>query len=145
MNQHDIIKLAFFDELEKIERQKLAKPDREEAMASLQRLERMDQTRPTGPELARGAIAGTSLGVAGNLLNSTIAGTRAPLRAAVAGGPTLGKQIMGAAIPGVIFGAALPVVKRKLDESAEKETLRAHLGMSRGGARSKMRQTLGVG
>lgn len=117
-----------------------------EAEGALKRLNKLDEAKPSGGELARGAIAGTGLSVAGNLLGSTISGTRAPLRAAVAGAPTLGKQIAGAAIPGVIVGAALPLVRRHMDVEAEKEKLRSHLGISNHGAvRSQIKQTLGVG
>lgn len=118
----------------------------DEANQALTRLHRLEESKPSGSDLVRGAVAGTGIGIAGNLAGSSIAGTRAPIRALVPGGPTLGRQIAGAAIPGVLFGAALPVLKRKMDEGAEVEKLRSNLGMSNvGSSRSKVRQVLGVG
>ncbi len=126
--------------------QKLAAVSADQANSALTRLKKLEESKPTGGEIARGAVAGASLGALGNVMGSTIAGTRAPLRALAAGGPTLGRQVAGSLAPGVLIGAALPILRRKMDEGAEVETLKNHLGMSqKGPVRSRVKQTLGVG
>jgi hypothetical protein len=110
---------------------------REEAEAALHRLNSLEDSRQSKGEIARGAIAGTGLGVVGSLMSSKIRGDVIK---------SLPRSIAAAAVPGMLVGAALPSVKQRMNEAAEKEKLRSHLGMSNvGGVRSAVKQTLGVG
>ena len=112
----------------------------DEANNALARLRKLEDNKPSGGELLRNTIAGTGLGVGANLLSTAIKAGPFPR------GVDLARHIAGAAIPGAVLGAGLPLARRKMDEGAEVEKLRAHLGVSRvNPTRSKIRQTLGVG
>ena len=130
-----------------------------EATSALKRLDKLERKKLTREELQRGALTGAIVGPAalaastlvgggaGKAIGQAIkkptwGGRAAGLGKAVFGG---GRRLLGAGTSGMVFATGLPTVRRKLDESAEKEKLREYLGVrKRGKLRSKIKRELGV-
>ncbi len=144
---------------------KLSATTREEAEGALKKLRKLEEEKLTGGQLARGALTGAivgpgaalaSKGVSGDLTKGIKGGVRKALKKAgpsrlgkakALGGALVGgiRGLGGSAASGAVFGAGLPVVRRKLDVEAEKEKLEQYLGRSRRGQfAGEVRKTLGV-
>lgn len=92
---------------------KLADVTRQEAQRSLERLEGIDAGRPTGGQLARGALVGSIAGPVASNLNRLIGKGEFHSPREIAG------QIAG----GLIMGTAVPLAKREVDAFAERKVL----------------------
>jgi len=152
--------LAFSDEF-----LKLSAITREEAGEALKKLKKLEAEKLTAGELARGGMTGAIVGpgaalaskaVSGELTRGIKGGVTTALKGAGPGrlgkGKALGKALVGgvrglggSAASGAVFGAGLPVVRRKFDVGAEKEKLEQYLGKSRRGRfAGEVKKTLGV-
>ncbi len=160
-----------FDSMNKTQSVKLAgdeAPTFSEASKALKRLDKLERNKMTREELQRGALTGSIIGptastaaklVSGDV-GKAIRGALAPaeIKGVLTAKTRVGKAkalglaaikgvrgMGGAAASGAVFGAGLPTVRRKLEESSEKEKLREYLGVrKRGKLRSKIKKELGV-
>ncbi len=151
---------AMFDELTKIAEDEV---ERSEAIGAIKRLRELEAKKPTGAQLARGALTGAMVGPAAALAGRAVSGqlgkgiregVGTAMQAPTKGGKALGlakalgggiRSLGGAAASGAVFGAALPTVRGHLESESEKETLRQYLGGGEKGlVRRKMKRTLGV-
>ena len=104
---------ACFDELEKIS----AVSD-EEARRSLDRLDQLEKSKPTGGQVARYGALGAGAGALGHVVSRAIeGGERSVTR----------RSALGAAAAGAIGMGAVPLVRGALDRHAEKGTLKKYL------------------
>jgi hypothetical protein len=141
---------------------------RSEAVGALKRLQKLERRKLKGEELARGALTGAVVGPTAALAAKTVSGdvgkaikgALAPdkVKGVLRAKTRLGKAkalglaaysglrgLGGAAASGAVFGSALPVVRRHLDESAEKEKLQQYLGTSKGGkVHRQIKRRLGI-
>ena len=127
-----------------------------QALKSLERLKQIEDNKPTGGEIARGALAGTAAGTAALTARSLVTGglvkgVRAAMTAPTTGGKLVGlgkgalEGLGSTAAGSAAFGATLPAARRYLDTEAEKATLRGYLGTSKKGRlRGKVTRVLGV-
>jgi hypothetical protein len=101
----------------------------DQALASLNRLESIEQTKPTLRQVGRyatlGAVAAPLAGAASNLMRG---------KPTLEGIGTLGKLREGVAkgIGGAITGGAVPLVRSHLDQKAEVGTLKQYLRQQEG-------------
>lgn len=102
---------ACFDELEKIS----AVSD-EEARRSLDRLDQLEKSKPTGGQVARYGALGAGAGALGHVVSR-----------AIEGGAVTRRSALGAAAAGAIGMGAVPLVRGALDRHAEKGTLKSYL------------------
>lgn len=130
-----------------------------EAVEALRRLRELEEKRPTGGQVARGALAGTAAGTLASLASDVAKGApgiresvgeamKAPTLAGKAGrlGLSALKGVAGKAAYAGTFGATMPVVRQYLDTGVEKAKLREYLGTNkRGRIRSEVVKTLGLG
>jgi len=137
---------SFFDEF-----LKLSAVTREEASKALSKLKELEEEKPTSAELGRGALTGAAVGPGAMIASSAAKGalSRRAVSEAVAGalkgakpgrlgklkalGGMVGGALAAPAASGAVFGAGLPIVRRKLDVEAEKERLRQYAGTSKRG------------
>lgn len=100
----------------------------EQAENALGRLRKLEREKPTAGQLARGAITGAVVSPTASLVGGLVGGTgpKGVFRSA--------RGALGSAVGGAVFGAALPMVRRRLDVEAEKGQLRAYLEKPRRGA-----------
>lgn len=103
----------------------------EDASHALRRYKQIENSRPSGSQIARYGALGAGVGVGATALKDYIAkGSRDVL-----GGP--GKRLRGAAaagIVGAVTSGGLPLLRSHLDQQAEKATLKTYLNQ-----RSSMR------
>ena len=108
-----------FDELVK-----LGAVSDEDARRSLDRLDQLEKSRPTGGQVARyGALGGAAGTVAGAIGNAIEHGSALK-------GSTPGEKFRNLAASGVkgaITGGAVPLVRAHLDQNAEKRTLKKYM------------------
>ena len=134
--------LAFSDEF-----LKLSAVTREEAEGALKRLKTLEETKPTGGQIARGALAGAGAGtlatIANNLVSGRIVGgIRDVVKAAPGGRAAMAKQVglsalgtLGGNIAGTTaFGAAMPILRGHLDRKAEIAKLKEYVGTQPAGS-----------
>lgn len=124
--------------------EKMAKPLRyEDAAEAAQRLEALEASKPTPAEIGRGAIAGAAAGTLGGITTSLIGGGaaqdfgkalkdakpgwRGKVTALGKGALTMGKHIGAGAAGTAAAVTAMPLIKRKLEQEAEKGRLRQYL------------------
>jgi hypothetical protein len=110
---------AFFDELEK-----LGAISHEQARRSLDRLSTLEQTKPTGGQVARygalGAMTVPAIGALGNV---------------IAGKPLGGaREIASQAVKGALTAGAVPFAQKALDRRAEMGTLQKFMQENAPGA-----------
>ena len=127
-----------------------------EAVKAINRLKKIEKNKPTGGEIARGALAGTAAGTTAMAARAAVSGEMAKGIRGALQAPTIGGKLLNlgrGALKGVgttaagsaAFGATLPAARRYLDTEAEKATLREYLGTSKGGkARQRVKRVLGV-
>jgi hypothetical protein len=138
---------------------KLAEITPEQASTALQRLEDLESAKPTGGQLARGALAGAaagpisllaSKGVSGEALRGLQSAVAAPGLAGKARGllqasKGAGRMVLERSAGGAALGAIMPNVKHRLDTEAEMAKLREFMGTSNTGpVRGVVKRTLGV-
>ena len=132
-------KVAFVDEF-----LKLAAVTPEEAEASFKRLKALEETKPTGGQIARGALAGTVGGAASQLARGLVTGDIVQGIRESMKEPTLsgfGKNLalrtlknVGGTVAGTAaFGSTLPLVRQHLDRQAEIAKLKEFLGQEQTG------------
>lgn len=144
---------AFLDELQKIAEDVSAR----EAVGALKRLKQLERDKPTGGQLARGALTGALVGPAASAANKLVSGglgeaaskamkgPKHPVGKALSLGAAAARGLAAPAASGAVFGAGLPMVRRQLDQGAEKAKLREYLGVAKGGkTRREAKKVLGV-
>lgn len=143
---------AMSDELLKIAQEVTAY----EATRALNKLRELEAKKPTGSEIARGALAGGTAGTVASLARSAVSGGLAKsVREAMQAPTIVGKagRLTSSALSGAgqsmagsaAFGSTLPFVRGYLDREAEKAKLREYLGVAKGGkVRRKAKRVLGV-
>lgn len=151
---------TMFDELTKFAESEV---DTAEAVGALKRLRKLEAKKPSGAQLARGALTGALVGpaallasqaVKGGLGKNIVGGISKAWKAPTKAGKALGlakalgsgvRGLSGAAASGAVFGAGLPTLRGHLESEAEKATIRQYLGGEDAGTmRGKVRRTLGV-
>lgn len=120
---------AFIIELEKLgavtEGQLKAAADvtRDDASAALDRLKRLEGGRPTSGQLLRGAAIGALTGPLASNVNKLIS----------KGEFHSPREIAGQVAGGLIMGTAVPLVRQKIESSAERKTLKDYVNAGHGG------------
>lgn len=125
---------------------KLAAVTPEEAAAAYQKLQKLESQTPTAAELGRGALAGSAVGIlstgASNLASGNLKrGVQNALKEKTWGGrlKAMGRSALqagaGSAAGSATFGAALPLIRRRLDRNAEIAKLKEFVGQEPGEGR----------
>jgi hypothetical protein len=121
--------LAFADELGKLDavtpgQLKVASEvSREDAQAALQRLQRLEASGPTRGQLLRGAAIGALTGPLASNVSKVIS----------QGEFHSPREIAGQVAGGLIMGTAVPLVRQKIESTAERRTLKDYVDAGHGG------------
>ena len=137
-----------------------------EAQDALSRLKRLEETKPSAGELARGAAVGATVSPIATLAARGIGGeyafgdltkkltdaaekspkgltNRLALKSPLAAKALLGTRSMGAAATmGAFFGGAMPAVRSELERGAERKKLRTYLGQQQQAEPGYLRQLI---
>ncbi len=145
---------AMSDELLKIAEEEITA---QEAVQAMKRLRKLEREKPTGGQLARGALTGALVGPAAATASKLVGGgmgeaarkamskSKHPVGKALALGSAAVRGLAAPAASGAVFGAGLPIVRGELERGSEKAKLREYLGVARGGkVRRKAKRVLGV-
>jgi hypothetical protein len=114
---------------------KLAEVTREDASAALERLQQIEQSGPTRAQLIRGAAVGA--------LTSPLASNVSKMISK--GELHTPREIAGQVAGGLIMGTAVPMMRRKVESTAERRTLRDYVDAGHGGRlANQIQDTLGT-
>jgi hypothetical protein len=102
-----------------------------EAEAALHRLRRLEETKPTADQAARGALVGSVVGPVAGVLNRAISGPAARTGPVVPGA----RALIAMGVHGGLFGGLMPVITSKLERQAERRKLQRFLD-ARSGTKS---------
>ncbi len=127
----EVSKSAMLDELQAMNAitagqfKKLAEEmSREDAEASLRRLQKLEEATPSGGKLLRGTLVGASMGPMANLAWRAAAGSKARMGQPIYLGL---RPQLAIASHGAIFGGLMPFGQNKLETQVEKQHLRKYL------------------
>ena len=109
---------------------------REEAQYALQRLNRLEESKPTRGQIARGAMVGSVVGPIAGLTSRAITGSKA-LNAPVFQGA---RGLAAMAGHGAVFGGLMPAISSRIERESEKSKLRKFLGQEE--PKNRFRQAL---
>jgi uncharacterized protein YcfJ len=114
---------AFADELQRFTTKLAADVTREDASAALGRLHQLEANGPTPAQVARGAAVGALAGPIASNVNKFIG----------KGEFHSPREIAGQVAGGLIMGTAVPLMRRKLETTAERRTLRDYINAGHSG------------
>jgi hypothetical protein len=106
-------RFAIFDELVK-----LGAISDDQARASLDRLDSLEKSKPTGGQVARYGALGAGAGALGKAVSHSIEHGKMPV----------GRGLGGAAAAGAIGMGAMPLLRSSLDRRAEMGRLKKYMG-----------------
>lgn len=110
---------AFADELTK-----MAAVSDQAVLNSVKRLDKLEQDKPTVGQVGRAAGVGAALGPVASLAQRAIAGRKASGGLGPYRGP---RDLAASAVHGAIAGGFVPVLRRSVDQHAEKKTIKNYL------------------
>lgn len=114
---------AFADELQRFVPKLASDVSRDDAAAALERLQALEASGPTGAQMLRGAAVGALAGPLASNVNKLIGKGQFHTPREIAG------QVAG----GLIMGTAVPMMRRKIESTAERRTLQNYIEAGHGG------------